>query len=122
MRAAARSWIGAGSSWRAGIGPGAISGAVGLVNAGVCIGRKVMVVVVFRVFRMLCTALSIDCVKLLEMVDWVLLVCLVERQLMVIRSMMVMATMRVVFVFFMVLTIYSKGNNFERSVQDTPLS
>jgi hypothetical protein len=46
----------------------------------------------------------------------------VERQLMVIRSMMVMATMRVVFVFFMVLTIYSKGNNFERSVQDTPLS
>ena len=72
----------------AGIGPGVISGAAGLGNAGAGIGRKVMVVVAFRLFRMLCAALSIVCVKVLEMVDGVLLICLLERQLMVIRSMM----------------------------------
>ena len=48
---------GAAGVWEgAGIGPGVTSGAAGLGYAGVCIGRKVMVVVVFRVFRMLCAA------------------------------------------------------------------
>ena len=84
-----RSSAGAAGVWDGvGIGLGVISGAAGLGNAGVCIGRKVMVVVVFRVFRMDCMVLSIDWVVMLEMVDWVLLICLLERQLMVIRSMM----------------------------------
>ena len=76
-----------------------------------------MVVVVFLLFRMLFARLSIDWVEVLVMVDWVLLICLVERQLMVIRSMMVMATMWGMFVFFMVLIIYCKGNKSKESVQ-----
>ena len=107
----------AGTAEGAGIGPGVILGAAGLGNAGVCIGRKVMVVVVFRVFRMLCAALSIVWVKLLEMVDWVLLICFALRQLMVIRSMMAIDTVRVMFVFFMVHIIYCKGNKSKESVQ-----
>ena len=106
MRVLTRSWTGAGAS-----------GAAGLGNAGVCIGRKVMVVVVLLLFRMDCMVLSIDCIRLLEMVDWVLLICLVERQAVVIRSMMVMATMWGMFVFFMVFLIYCKGNKSKESVQ-----
>ena len=117
MRAAARSWIGAGISEGAGIGPGAISGVAGLGSPGVCIGRKVIRVVVFRLFRMLCAALSIVCVRLLEIVFWVLLVCLVERQEMVIRSMMATAVVRVMLLFFMVVVFDSKGNTFGESVQ-----
>lgn len=52
-----------------------------------------------------------------EMVDWVLLICLVERQAVVIRSIMVMATMWGMFVFFMVFIIYCKGNKSKESVQ-----
>ena len=63
MRASARSWIGAGTS-----------GAVCAGNAGAGIGRKVMAVVVLRVFRMLFARLSIDWVVLVEDVDWVLLI------------------------------------------------
>ena len=107
----------AGTAEGAGIGPGVISGAAGLGNAGAGIGRKVMVVVAFRLFRMLCAALSIVCVKVLEMVDWVLLICLVERQAVVIRSIMVMATMWGMFAFFMVFIIYCKGNKSKESVQ-----
>ena len=92
-----------------GIGPGVISGAAGAGNAGVCIGRKVMVVVVLRLFRMLCAVLSIVCVRVLEMVDWVLLICLLERQLMVIRSMMATDGIIGLIVFFMVLIIYCKA-------------
>lgn len=117
MRAAARSWIGAGISEGAGIGPEVISGVAGLGKPGVCIGRKVIRMVVFRLFRMLCAALSMVCVRLLEIVDWVLLVCLVERQDMVIRSMMATVVVRVMFLFFMVCSIYSKGNTFGESVQ-----
>ena len=70
-----RSSAGAAGVWDgAGIGPGVISGAAGLGNAGAGIGRKVMVVVVFRRFRMDWAVLSIDCIRLLEMVDWVLLI------------------------------------------------
>ena len=101
----------------AGIGLGVISGAAGLGYTGVCIGRKVMVVVLFRVFRMLWAVLSIDCIRLLEMVDWVLLICLLLRQDMVIRSMMAIDTVRVMFVFFMVHTVYCKGNKSEECVQ-----
>ena len=101
----------------AGIGPGVILGAAGVGNSGAGIGRKVMVVVVFRVFRMDCMVLSIDCVVMLEVVDWVLLICFALRQLMVIRSMMAMATMWGMFVFFMVLIIYCKGNKSKESVQ-----
>ena len=101
----------------AGIGPGVISGAAGLGNAGVCIGRKVMVVVAFLLFRMLWAVLSIDCIRLLEMVDWVLLICFALRQAVVIRSMMAMATMWGMFVFFMVFLIYCKGNKSKESVQ-----
>ena len=64
----------AGTAEGAGIGLGVISGAAGVGNAGVCIGRKVMVVVVFRVFRMLFARLSIDWVVMLVDVDWVLLI------------------------------------------------
>ena len=99
----------AGAPEGAGIGPGAISGAAGAGNAGVCIGRKVMVVVVFRVFRMLFAKLSIDWVVMAEVDCWVLLICLVERQAVVIRSMMAIVTARVMFVFFMVLIIYCKA-------------
>ena len=63
MRASARSWIGVG-----------VSGAAGFWNPGVCIGRKVMVVVVLRVFRMDFARLSIDWVVMVEDVDWVLLI------------------------------------------------
>ena len=63
MRASARSWIGAGTS-----------GAAGLWNPGVCIGRKVMVVVVLRVFRMDFAKLSIDWVVLVVVDCWVLLI------------------------------------------------
>ena len=63
MRASVRFWIGAG-----------ISGVAGFWNPGVCIGRKVMVVVVFLLFRMLFAMLSIDWVVMLEDVDWVLLI------------------------------------------------
>ena len=70
-----RSSTGAAGVWDgAGIGLGVISGAAGLGNAGVCIGRKVMVVVVFRVFRMLFAKLSIDWVVMVLVVDWVLLI------------------------------------------------
>ena len=86
-------------------------------NAGVCIGRKVMVVVVFRVFRMVWAVLSIDWVLMLEMDCWVLLICLVERQAVVIRSMMAIVTARVMFVFFMVHTVYCKGNKSGECVQ-----
>ena len=106
MRVLTRSWTGAGTS-----------GAEGPGNAGVCIGRKVMVVVVFRVFRMLFARLSIDWVVMLEDVDWVLLICFMLRQLMVIRSIMAMATMWGMFVFFMVHVLCSKGNTFGKSVQ-----
>ena len=117
-RSRSRSSAGAaGVSEGAGIGPGVISGAAGVGNAGVCIGRKVMVVVVFRVFRMDCMVLSIDWVVILEMEDWVQLICLLERQDMVIRSMMAIDTVRVMFVFFMVFIIYCKGNKSKESVQ-----
>ena len=106
MRASVRFWIGAG-----------ISGVAGFWNPGVCIGRKVMVVVVFRRFRMDCMVLSIDWVVMVEVDCWVLLICLVERQAVVIRSIMVMATMWGMFVFFMVLSIYCKGNKSKESVQ-----
>ena len=76
-----------------------------------------MVVVVFRRFRMDCMVLSIDWVVMLEMVDWVLLICLAERQAVVIRSMMAIDTVRVMFVFFMVHTVYCKGNKSEECVQ-----
>ena len=76
-----------------------------------------MVVVIFREFRMLCAALSMVFVRLLEMVDWVLLVCLVERQEMVIRSMMTTVVVRGMFLFFMVVVFDSKGNTFGKSVQ-----
>ena len=72
----------------AGIGLGVISGAAGFIGPGAGIGRKVMVVVVFRVFRMLFARLSIVCDRVLLVVDRVLLICFVLRQLMVIRSMM----------------------------------
>ena len=66
---------GAAGVWEgAGIGPGVISGVVGTGNAGAGIGRKVMVVVVFLVFRMLFARLSIDWVVLVVVVDWVLLI------------------------------------------------
>ena len=106
MRASARSWTGAGTS-----------GAVGFIRPGAGIGRKVMVVVVFWRFRMDCMVLSIDCVVMLVVMDWVLLICLVERQVVVIRSIMVMATMWGMFVFFMVHVLCSKGNTFGKSVQ-----
>ena len=107
----------AGAPEGAGIGLGVISGAAGLGYTGVCIGRKVMVVVVFLLFRMDCMVLSIDWVEMVE-VDWcVLLICLVERQAVVIRSIMVMATMWGMFVFFMVFIIYCKGNKSKESVQ-----
>ena len=84
-----RSSDGAAGVWNgAGIGLGVISGAAGLGNAGVCIGRKVMVVVVFLLSRMLFARLSIDWVVLVVVVDWVLHICLVLRQAVVIRSMM----------------------------------
>ena len=101
----------------AGIGLGVISGAAGLGNAGVCIGRMVMVVVVFRVFRMDFARLSIDCFRVLLVVDWVLLICFVLRQDMVIRRRMAIDTVRVMFVFFMVFIIYCKGNKSKESVQ-----
>ena len=106
MRASARSWIGAG-----------ISDAAGAGNAGAGIGRKVMVVVVFWRFRMDWAVLSIDWVEMLVDVDWVLLICFALRQAVVIRSMMAMATMWGMFVFFMVLIIYCKGNKSKESVQ-----
>ena len=113
-----RSSAGAAGVWDgAGIGLGVISGAVCAGNAGAGIGRKVMVVVVFLLFRMLFARLSIDWVVMLEMVDWVLLICLLERQLMVIRSMMAMATMWGMFVLFIVFLIYCKGNKSKESVQ-----
>ena len=63
---------GAAGVWEgAGIGPGVISGAAGLWNPGVCIGRKVMVVVRFRVFRMLFARLSIDWVVMVVVSFWV---------------------------------------------------
>ena len=93
----------------AGIGPGVILGAAGAGHAGVCIGRKVMAVVRFQVFWMLCMVLSIDWVVMVVVVDWVLLICLVERQAVVIRSIMMMATMWGMFVFFMVHTVYCKA-------------
>ena len=101
----------------AGIGPGVISGAAGVGNAGVCIGRKVMVVVRFRVFRMDFAKLSIDWVEMVEIVDWVLLICLVERQAVVIRRRMARDTIVVMFVFFIVFSIYCKGNKLGESVQ-----
>ena len=73
--------------------------------------------VVFRLFRMLCAALSMVCVRLLEMVFWVLLICFVERQEMVIRSMMAIGRKMVMFLFFMVVVFDSKGNTFGKSVQ-----
>ena len=101
---------GAAGVWEGvGIGLGVILGAAGLGYAGVCIGSKVMVVVVFRRFRMDWAVLSIDCIRLLEMVDWVLLICFALRQLMVIRSMMATGTIIGSFVFFMVLIIYCKA-------------
>ena len=99
------------------IGLGVISGAAGAGNAGVCIGRKVMVVVVFRRFRMDCMVLSIDWVVMLVDDCWVLLICLVERQAVVIRRMMAMATMWGMFVLFIVFLIYCKGNKSKESVQ-----
>ena len=78
----------AGTAEGAGIGLGVISGAAGTVDAGVCIGRKVMLVVVFLVFRMLFARLFIDWVVLVVVVDWVLLICFALRQAVVIRSMM----------------------------------
>ena len=98
MSASARFWIGAGTSGVAGAG-----------NAGVCIGRKVMVVVVLLLFRMDCMVLSIDWVVMLEVADWVLLICLVERQAVVIRSMMATDGIIGLIVFFMVLIIYCKA-------------
>ena len=98
MSASARSWIGAGTS-----------GAAGAGNAGVCIGRKVMVVVVLWVFWMLFARLSIDWVVQVLIDCWVLLICLVERQDMVIRSMMATGTIIGSVVFFMVLIIYCKA-------------
>ena len=113
-----RSSTGAAGVWEgAGIGLGVISGAVGVGNAGACIGRKVMVVVDFLVFRILWAVLSIDWVVLVVVVDWVLLICLMERQDMVIRSMMATGTIIGSFVFFMVLIIYCKCNTFGKSVQ-----
>ena len=64
----------AGTAEGAGIGLGVISGVAGLENAGVCIGRKVIVVVVFRRLRMDWAVLSIDCMLLGVVVDWVLLI------------------------------------------------
>ena len=63
MRASAISWTGAGTS-----------DVVGFIGPGAGIGRKVMVVVVLRVFRMLFARLSIDWVVMVEDVDWVLLI------------------------------------------------
>ena len=106
MRVLTRSWTGAGTS-----------DVVGFIGPGAGIGRKVMVVVVLRVFRMLFAKLSIDWVVLVVVDCWVLLICFVLRQLMVIRSIMVMATMWGMFVFFMVHTVYCKCNTFGKSVQ-----
>ena len=72
----------------AGIGLGVISGAAGFIGPGAGIGRMVMVVVVFRRFRMDFARLSIVCVVLVVVALWVLLICFVERQAVVIRSMM----------------------------------
>ena len=79
-------------------------------NAGAGIGRKVMVVVVFRLFRMLLARLSIDWVVMLEMVDWVLLICLVERQAVMRSAHMRSAGMWFFMVFFFVLVLCSKDN------------
>ena len=76
-----------------------------------------MVVVVFRRFRMDCMVLSIDWVVMLVDDCWVLLICLVERQAVVIRRMMAMATMWGMFVLFIVFLIYCKGNKSKESVQ-----
>ena len=101
----------------AGIGLGATSGAAGFNGPGAGIGRKVMVVVVFQRFRMDWVVLSIDWVEMLVDVDWVLLICFVLRQAVVIRSMMAIDTVRVMFAFFMVFIIYCKGNKLGDSVQ-----
>ena len=76
-----------------------------------------MVVVAFRVFRMDFAKLSIDWVVMAEVDCWVLLICFVERQAVVIRSMMATGTIIGSFVFFMVLIIYCKCNTFGKSVQ-----
>ena len=61
--------------------------------------------------------LSIDWVVMLVDDCWVLLICLVERQAVVIRRMMAMATMWGMFVLFIVFLIYCKGNKSKESVQ-----
>ena len=85
IRAFTMSWTGAGIPEGAGIGPAGLSGVAGLSCPGVCIGRKVMVVVVFRVFRMLCAALSIFW-EVMVVVDLLVLErCLLLRQPCIIR-------------------------------------
>ena len=76
-----------------------------------------MVVVVLWVFWMLFAKLSIDWVVQVLIVCWVLLICLVERQAVVIRRRMARNTIVVMFVFFIVFSIYCKGNKLGESVQ-----
>ena len=106
MRAFAMSWIGAGRLEVVGIGRSELSGVVGLSCPGVCIGRKVMAVVTFRLFRILCAALSIVCDRKLEVVDWKLLICLVERQADIRRVMTARIATWVVFVLNMALKCF----------------
>ena len=69
-----------------------------------------MVVVFFRVFRMLCAALSMDRVQVLVVDDWVVLVCLVERQAAIRSAHISSAEMSFFMVFFIVLVLCSKDN------------
>jgi hypothetical protein len=111
-------------SWTAGVisgaagpsGAGASGDGIG-GNAGVCIGRKVMLVVFWWVDIRRWAVLSIDALLMVVDVVCELLVCLVLRQLSIIGRNRPMATVRVMFVFFMVVVFDSKGNNFKESVQ-----
>ena len=111
-------------SWTAGV----ISGAAGLSgawasgkgiigNAGVCIGRKVMLVVRWWVDIRRWAVLSIEAVVMVVLLVLELVNCLLVRQLSIIGRNKPMATMMVMFVFFMVCMVYCKCNTFGKSVQ-----
>lgn len=76
---------------------------------GVCIGSTVMVVVLRCCDIRRCAMLSIDALLIVVLLE-VLLVCWrVLRQAVAIGRRMARDTMRVMFVFFMVVFIYSKA-------------
>lgn len=86
-------------------------------NAGVCIGSTVIRVVRWCWDIRRWAALSIEALLIMVLLVLELVSCLWVRQ--AVASIMIVAsdTIRGMFVFFMVYTVYCKGNTFESNVQ-----